>query len=152
EHSSRLLIKKMSVSQPCLTQRCSSATSVELVATLDEPGLSHGRLLRDIPDEVSWLQVRADCTGDIPVSRLRQEFNGKLLYSLESAASPTASSGADQDRRRRLIAAASEGYDLVELDHERDIHADVLDAIRPEQRLVSWRGTATNASELISQF
>src|SRR5262245_48950204 len=111
----------MSVSQPCLAQYYRSASTVALVATLDQPGSDFGRLLRDLPNQVSWLQVRADSAGDIPVSRLRGEFDGKLLYSLESANAPKAPRGADSDRRRRLIDAASQGYDLVELDFERDI-------------------------------
>jgi 3-dehydroquinate dehydratase/shikimate dehydrogenase len=114
--------------------------------------LALGTLQRDLPEEVSWLQVRADRTGDIPLSRLRQNFDGKLLYSLGSATATGAPSRADEDRRRRLIAAASDGYDLVELDSERDSGAYVLDAIRPEQRLVSWRGAATAASDLLSRF
>ena len=45
-----------------------------------------------------------------------------------------------------------EGYDLIELDGERDIDADLLAAIPPERRLISWRGPAANVHELMSRF
>jgi 3-dehydroquinate dehydratase/shikimate dehydrogenase len=56
------------------------------------------------------------------------------------------------DRADRLVAAATEGYDLVELDAQRDICAGVLAAIPPEQRLICWRGTTTGAADLLTRF
>ena len=107
-----------------------------------------GGVLRGLPEGVDWLRVRADLIGDIPPGRLRGEFGGRLLYTLASHGG----AGGGFDRRRRLIAAAAEGYDLVDLDSERDIDEDVLEAIPPEKRLISWKGPASSAAELASRF
>jgi 3-dehydroquinate dehydratase / shikimate dehydrogenase len=138
------------LARPC--NRPSPDAAVALVATLDEPEAANDRLLRKLPDEVSWVQVRADRIGDIEPRRLRQDFLGKLCYSLGSAHGCGASKGLVLDRSRRLIAAAADDYDLIELDGERDIGADVLEAIPPARRLICWRGAAVSAAELNSQF
>ena len=138
----------MNLLQPLPLCRASQAVADALVATLDEPGDASGCVLRGLPDEVSWLQVRADRVGDVPPARLRQVFGGKLLYTLRSG-----DGQADGlNRSRRLIAAASEGYDLIELDGERDIDSDLLAAIPAEKRLISWRGASASASELTLRF
>jgi 3-dehydroquinate dehydratase / shikimate dehydrogenase len=136
--------------RPCNIPRPDAA--VALVATLDEPEAVKDRVLRNLPDEVSWVQVRADRIGGIDPRRLRQDFHGKLLYSLGSALGRGTSNGLVLDRSRRLIAAAADDYDLIELDGERDIGADVLEAIPPARRLICWRGAAVSAAELNSQF
>jgi 3-dehydroquinate dehydratase / shikimate dehydrogenase len=137
-------------SRPC--HRSNSATAVSLVATLDEHDAASDGILRKLPEEVSWLQVRADRVGDIPAERLRQDFGGKLLYTLNNGKVDGAWHGDGLNRSRRLTAAAAEGYDFIELDGERDISADVLEVIPPERRLISWRGAAASASELASHF
>ena len=81
----------------------------------------------------------------MPAAWLREVFGGRLLYTLGGDAE-------GPDRGERLIAAAAQGYDLVELDAERDIRGDLLARIPPEQRLICWRGTAVDASELASRF
>ena len=129
----------------------SPAARVALVATLDTPFAKDG-VLRILPDEVSWLQVRADLIGDIPPCRLRQDFGGKLLYTLGGALGDGVGHDDGLNRSRRLIAAAAGGYDLIELDGERDMHPDVLETIPPEKRLISWRGRAVSALELTSRF
>ena len=138
----------MNLLQPLPLCRASHAVADALVATLDEPGAASGCVLSRLPDEVSWLQVRADRVGDVPPGWLRQVFGGKLLYTLRSGDGQAD----DLNRSRRLIAAASEGYDLIELDGERDIDSDLLAAIPPEQRLISWRGAPASASELTLRF
>jgi 3-dehydroquinate dehydratase/shikimate dehydrogenase len=138
----------MNLLQPLSLCRANQAVADALVATLDEPGAASGCVLRRLPDEVSWLQVRADRVGDVPPGRLRQVFGGKLLYTLCSG-----DGQADGlNRSRRLITAAAEGYDLIELDGERDIDSDLLAAIPPERRLISWRGASASASELTLRF
>ena len=111
-----------------------------------------GGFLRRLPEGVSWLQVRADLIGEIPPGRLREEFGGRLLYALGSRGGAGVGESGGFDRRRRLIAAAEDGYDLIDLDDERDIDEDVLAAIPPEKRLISWRGPASSESELASRF
>jgi 3-dehydroquinate dehydratase/shikimate dehydrogenase len=122
----------------------SGSAAVALVATLDAPPATRDAVRR-LPKGVSWLQVRADRVGDVPASWLREAFGSRLLYTLgDDAGGP--------DRGDRLIAAAAQGYDLVELDAQRDIRGDVLARIPLEQRMICWRGAAVDASELASMF
>ena len=81
----------------------------------------------------------------MPASWLREAFGCRLIYTLGGDAG-------GPDRGERLIAAAAQGYDLVELDAERDIRGDALARIPLEQRLICWRGPAVDASELGSRF
>src|SRR5580692_576947 len=90
----------------------SGSAAAELVATLDEPPATRDAVRR-LPKGLSWLQVRADRVGDVPASWLREAFGGRLLYTLGGDAG-------GPDRGERLIAAAAQNYDLVELDAERD--------------------------------
>jgi 3-dehydroquinate dehydratase / shikimate dehydrogenase len=133
----------MNVSQAIPCSRSGPAAAA-LVATLDAPPATSETVSR-LPKGVSWLQVRADRVGDVPGSWLREAFGGRLLYSLGGDAQ-------GPDRRERLIAAAAQGYDLVELDAERDVSGDLLERIPIEQRLICWRGTAVDASDLASTF
>jgi 3-dehydroquinate dehydratase/shikimate dehydrogenase len=130
--------------------RSGPAVAAALVATLDELPVTSDAVRRH-PKGVSWLQVRADLVGDVPAAWLREGFGGRLLYTLGGVGRTDGDIGG-RDRRERLVAAAAEGYDLVELDAQRDIRGDVLVAIPPEQRLICWRGTAAGASELASRF
>jgi 3-dehydroquinate dehydratase/shikimate dehydrogenase len=127
------------------TTSCSrTGSAAALVATLDVPPATRDAVRR-LPTEVSCLQVRADRVGDVPASWLREAFGGRLLYTLgDDARGP--------ERGERLIAAAAQGYDLVELDAQRDIRGDVLARIPIEQRMICWRGAAADASELASTF
>jgi 3-dehydroquinate dehydratase/shikimate dehydrogenase len=127
-----------------------SAAAAALVATLDESPATMAAVHR-LPEGVSWLQVRADLVGDVPAAWLRERFNGQLFYTLGGGGRAGGDS-ALLDRGERLVAAASEGYDLVELDAQRDIRAEVLALIPPHQRVICWRGTAASASELASRF
>jgi 3-dehydroquinate dehydratase/shikimate dehydrogenase len=128
------------------------AAAVELVATLDAPPVAGDAVFRLMPKQASWLRVRADLVGDVPSIWLRQTFAGRLLYTLRSPGRANGNDSVVHERWRRLIAAAAEGYDLVELDAERDITSQVLEAISPGKRLICWRGTATSASDLASTF
>jgi 3-dehydroquinate dehydratase / shikimate dehydrogenase len=145
------MVENMNSIQPRPLSRSSAAVAVALVATLDEPAAAEEGL-RTLPDQVSWLQVRADLIGDIPASRLRQDFGGELLYTLGSGQRDGAGNEDGLNRHRRLISAAADGYDLIELDGERDVDAHVLAAIPPEKRLLSWRGAVGSAPELASRF
>jgi 3-dehydroquinate dehydratase/shikimate dehydrogenase len=133
---------------PC--SRSGSAAAAALVATFDE-SLATTAALRRLEKGVSWLQVRADLVGDVPAAWLRERFSGQLCYTL-GGAGRAGDLSAVLGRGERLVAAASEGYDLVELDAQRDIRAEVLAPIPPHQRMISWRGTAASASELASRF
>jgi 3-dehydroquinate dehydratase/shikimate dehydrogenase len=133
---------------PC--SRSGPASAAALVATLDESAATTDAVHR-LAEGVSWLQVRADLVGDVPVAWLREGFNGQLLYTLGDGGRAGGDS-AGLGRGERLVAAAAEGYDLIELDAQLDARADVLAAIPPDQRMISWRGIAASASELASRF
>ncbi len=100
-----------------------------------------GGELAALPPGVDWLEVRADLVGDVDAAALRERFDGRLLYTLRSAAEKGAFGGGAVERRQRLRRAA-ETFDLVDLEGDRDLVGEVLAAIPPERRLVSWHGAA----------
>ncbi len=108
-----------------------------LVATLTEPPTPEA--LAPLAGRADVLEVRADLLGDPAAAGLRAAFPGELLYTLRSRAQGGASDDGAAARRARLLAAAS-AYDLVDLEGEDDFHPDLLEAIPPERRLVSWHG------------
>jgi 3-dehydroquinate dehydratase/shikimate dehydrogenase len=112
---------------------------VTLVATLTAPP-SAG--LPPLPPAVDGLEVRADLAGEIGAAWLRCRFAGRLLYTLRSAREGGAFAGSDGERRRRLAAAAADGYDLVDLEAARDLTPALLAAVPAERRVVSSHGGA----------
>lgn len=119
-----------------------------LVATLTTPP---GDGLEAELAEVAWLEVRADLVGDLAPEPLRARFSGKLLYTLRSRAEGGAWEGSAERRKRRLLDAA-ERYDLVDLECSRDLSPDVLKAIPPEKRVISWHGPAADLAGLKGTF
>lgn len=89
--------------------------------------------LSTVPDGVTRVEVRADLVGDLDPAALRRAFPGRpLLYTLGGRAGPAAV------RRARLASAV--GYDTVDLDADRDLTPDVLAAVPPARRRISWHG------------
>lgn len=123
--------------------------SVQTVAAVASPPLPDA--MSKVPDAVSWLQIRADLTGDFPAAWLRNHFPGNLLYSLRSRNCGGTFDGSWNDRQSRLIAASS-GYDLVELEGEYDLSPEVLGRIPPEQRLIFQRVSSCTASQFSASF
>ena len=119
-------------------------TDATLIATLTAP--PNGEL-SSLPAGVRVLEVRADLLGDVDPDGLRQRFGGELVYSLRSKAEGGAFEGPPEERRRRLVAAARR-WDLVELEAERDLDPEVLAAVPPGRRLVSWHGPAVGLAGL----
>ncbi|MCB1035387.1 MAG: type I 3-dehydroquinate dehydratase [Acidobacteria bacterium] len=101
---------------------------------------------------VAWLEVRADLAGDLEISWLRERFPGKVLYTLRSTQEGGSFTGGKERRAERLIAAAESGFDLVDLEAERDLRPDVLEKIPGERRVLSWHGSATDATGLRRRF
>lgn len=85
------------------------------------------------------LVVRADLVGDLDPGFLRQHFAGTLVYALRSCDHGGAAELGPQERRMRLVRAVK-SYDMIELEADRDLTADVLDAVPAERRQVSWFG------------
>src|SRR6185436_12827318 len=119
-----------------------------LVATLTTPP---GDGLEAELEGVAWLEVRADLVGDLAPEPLRSRFSGKLLYTLRSRAEGGAWEGSPERRKRRLLDAA-ERFDLIDLECARDLVPDVLKAIPPEKRVISWHGPAFDLAGLKAVF
>ena len=130
-----------------MTERLRSTLAGTITADLSPDGTE----LSALPPEVEWLEVRADLVGDVDPEWLRARFAGKLLYSLRSAAEGGKGHSSVADRRARLIRAARE-YDLVDLEGARDLAPDVLNAVPPDARIVSWHGSADGLSALKARF
>jgi 3-dehydroquinate dehydratase / shikimate dehydrogenase len=121
-----------------------------IVATMAKAPSPEGAELALLPSEVGWLEVRADLTGDLDPDWLRARFSGMLLYSLRSG---TGAGGARVrlPRSKQLIRAALT-YDLVELEGERDLVPEILAAVPPNRRIISWHGPACDAATLTARF
>src|SRR5712691_107794 len=124
--------------------------AVAVVATLATPLTPTLREIENLPQGVTWLQVRADLTGDITAKRLRSRFGGKLLYTLRTSCQGAHSEDTKRHRHARLLSAAQE-FDLVELETE-DLRPDLLAAIPPQQRLISCRSAHGDVFSLRSIF
>ncbi len=111
-----------------------------LIATLTH--LPSDADLDRLAGQADVLEMRADLLGDLPAERLRARFPGRLLYTLRSRNEGGAGESSP-DKRRMRIAEASAGYDLVDLESERDLAAGLLSAIAPERRILSWHGGPT---------
>jgi 3-dehydroquinate dehydratase/shikimate dehydrogenase len=125
--------------------------AVALVAALATPSTRVLGDIRQLCRDVTWLQVRADLTGEISTNWLRSNFPGKLLYTLPSRHGKVNFRITDRERFDRMRTAAQE-YDLVELDADSDLTEAMLAAIPVERRLISWRGPACNACDLHATF
>jgi len=125
--------------------------AVALVAALATPSTTVLRDIQRLPRDVTWLQVRADLTGDISATWLHRYFPGKLLYTLRSRHRGVNVRGTDRERLCRMAAAAQE-YDLVELDADSDLSPEMLAVIPVDRRLISWRGAACSAFHLHATF
>src|SRR6185437_9525103 len=123
--------------------------SAQVVAAVAFP--PSAETIRKLPKAVSWLQIRADWSGDIPAAWLRNHFPGSLLYSLRSRNCGGTYDGSWNERRRRLLAASAD-YDLIELECESDLTPEVLGCIPPERRLLFQRTPPCSASQLCASF
>lgn len=117
-----------------------------LVATLTEPGdLDH--CPRELMERVGLLEIRADLLGELDRDWIGERFAGPTLYTLRSRAEGGLSDLPAERRRGRLTAAA-ESHELVDLELERDLVPEVLDAIPPERRVISWHGDPADVETL----
>lgn len=124
------------------------AGKATLIATLTAPPPPSAEADLAFAD---WLEVRADLVGDLDPAPLRRAFPGRLLYTLRSRAEGGAIEISPERRKRRLIDAAAR-YDFVDLEMARDLTPDILRAIPPARRVISWHGPATPLAGLQSTF
>ena len=122
------------------------ARSATLVASLTEAPSASGDEVRTLSEQADCLEVRADLVGDVGVEWLRERFAGDLLYTLRSQAE--GGRGPDDPEERAARLAAARGYDLVDLEADRDLLPEVLRQIPPERRIVSWHGRASSVEAL----
>lgn len=123
-----------------------------LIATLTTPPAPKDPGFAAALEGVDWLEVRADLTGDLDPKPLRKQVGErKLLYTLRSRAEGGAFDGSPEGRKRRLLDAAGR-FDLIDLEAQRDLSPDLLKAIPPEKRVVSWHGPATGLPGLQACF
>lgn len=120
--------------------------AVPVVATLTDHAYDMSKL-SPLGRAVRCVEVRADLTGDFDPAPLRRAFSGALLYTLRSTTEGGRCADPPELRRRRLSLAASQ-FDLIDLEHARDLHPDVLALIPPERRVLSWQGHATDLAGL----
>ena len=124
------------------------ATLVATVTTVPE-----GSLVPVVEglEEVDWLEVRADLVGDLDAARLRRIFPGKILYTLRSRAEGGGFEGSSERRKKRILEAADR-YDLIDLEAARDLSPEILKAVPPEKRVLSWHGPAPGLDGLKATF
>lgn len=101
---------------------------------------------------VACLEVRADLAGDLDVDWLRDHFGGKLLYTLRSSQEGGSFSGGRERRGERLGAAVAAGYDLIDLEADRDTRSSLLETVPEQRRVLSWHGSAADAAGLRRRF
>ncbi|MEO1367259.1 MAG: hypothetical protein AAFX50_08775, partial [Acidobacteriota bacterium] len=78
-----------------------AATRATLVASLTQPPSENGDELRNLPDGVEYLEVRADLLGELDPAWLRDRFPGQLIYTLRSKAEGGRFEGGVKSRRKR---------------------------------------------------
>lgn len=120
-----------------------------VIATLT--GEPSGAELEALAGVAAAVEVRADLAGELAPETLRAEFSGELVYTLRSREEGGAARERGEERRERLRDAAA-AYDLVDLEAARDLEPELLAAIPPRQRLVSWHGASTELDELWHVF
>ncbi len=118
---------------------------------MTSPPTAEGAELVALGKTVDMLEVRADLVGDLDPAWLRDRFPGELLYTLRSRAEGGKGESNKLKRRQRLV-KASAGYDLVDLEGERDLSPELLVETRAERRLISWHGPATHLTGLRQRF
>ncbi len=124
------------------------ATLIATVTTLQDGGFAPAE---PELEGVDWLEIRADLVGDLEAKQLARVFSGKLLYTLRSRAEGGAFEGSPERRKRRLI-DASKRFDLIDLEAACDLSPEILKAIPPEKRIVSWHGPAAAVEGLQATF
>jgi 3-dehydroquinate dehydratase/shikimate dehydrogenase len=118
-----------------------SATLVGVLGSARE--ISDSGSFSMMVEDCQWIEVRADLLPELDPGKLRARCNGRpLLYTLRSP-SEEGRGPCPLAQRHRLLRKAAESYDFVDLEGEYDLVPEVLTAIAPERRIVSWRGRTT---------
>jgi 3-dehydroquinate dehydratase/shikimate dehydrogenase len=105
--------------------------NASLVATVGR-GPDDVAFLSHAPD---WVELRADAAGDFD---LRPFTSATTLYTLRHVI---------DERRERLLRAAAT-FDLIDLETADLTDTLLLQRIRPERRVITWRGRARTMEDL----
>jgi 3-dehydroquinate dehydratase/shikimate dehydrogenase len=124
-------------------------SAATLVGVLESAGdISDATLFPAAVEGCQWIEVRADLLPELDPAELRDRCKGKrLLYTLRNSREE-GRGRLSLAQRHQLLRKAAEAYDFVDLEGESDLVPDVLTAIAPERRIVSWRGRATGPEYL----
>ncbi|MYJ25340.1 MAG: type I 3-dehydroquinate dehydratase [Holophagales bacterium] len=117
-----------------------------LVASLTEAPSASGDEVRSLSELADCLEVRAELGGDVAVELFFYVLACYVIYTLRSEAE--GGRGTVEPERRAALLSAAAGYDLVDLEADRDLGRTVLDAVEPRRRVVSWHGRARNLKVL----
>src|SRR5256885_9540189 len=129
----------------------SSAILVGVLKTAEE--ISDAAILFPVAAAYcQWIEVRADVLPELDPAELRERWKGRrLLYTLRISKEGERGR-VSLAQRHQLLRKAAETYDFVTLEGECDLVPEVLRAIAPERRIVSWRGRATGSECLEAQL
>ncbi len=123
-----------------------SSSRATLVATLASRQTLEEDLAR-LPAAVECIELRADLVGEVEAAWLRRRFRGPLLYTLRSTEEGGACAAGAGERAESLLRAAG-SFDFVDLEGERDDAPELLAALPPGRRVVSWHGEAADVQAL----
>ncbi len=121
--------------------------SAVLVGVIENAGRSSDSVRRTVLRNCRWLEVRADLLPEIEPDEIRQWYPGlPLQYTWRRSVAQE--NGASLDERHARLRGAAERYDYLTLEGECDLVPDVLKAIAPERRIVSWHGNSDSPEAL----
>ncbi|MDH7448114.1 type I 3-dehydroquinate dehydratase [Aquimarina sp. 2201CG14-23] len=104
--------------------------------------------VQNLPFSVRLIELRADLLQI--TAAIKNSTHVPLIYVLRSKQEGGAFTGSLKERHQLLI-KASQIFDFVELEGERDLTLELLTAIPVEKRRISWSGTAENYSSLLQR-
>ena len=128
-------------------------SSAILVGVLKSAGeISDTTLFPAAVEDCHWIEVRADLLPELDPAELREGCKGRqLLYTLRNSKEEQRGR-ISLAQRHQLLRKAAGSYDFVTLEGEFDLVPELLRAIAPERRIVSWRGRATGSECLEAQL
>ena len=120
--------------------------SVNIVISVTK--LNQLDVLSTITDSIGLIEVRADL---IPNSECVKKYTSTpLVYILRSKSEGGNYTGTPTDRAQQLI-NASDFFDFVELEGERDLTPEILNSIPKEKRRISWYGPSESFENIKSR-
>lgn len=119
-----------------------------LVVSLFEMSFEELAQLKVFSNNIGFVEIRADVIGHRPdYEHLSKFHSASLLYALRSQEEGGFFQGTP-DERKALLIEASKYCDLIELEGARDLQPEILEAIPPEKRIISWHGLSCSVLEL----